>query len=160
MFSHYPWSSFWKVFNTSFCFVWKSRVKKFLHRLQGKMNCALLACPVEPKSFHNFTLHPCEKPVPTITERCSRALPLSPVGCPCREEAFTMMILNIQSHHGGHSRAQSIPFTPGASLLPWLFIIPLLLPLPSGSQMLLKKKGHRASRTLRRQAYQIGEHCF
>ena len=148
-----------RCFNISFCSVWKSRVKKFLHRLQERMNYVLLACSVEPKSFYNFTRHLCKKPVQTITERCSHALPFSPVGWPCREEAFPMVILNIQSHQGGHSWAQSIPFTPGASLL-WLFVTPLLLPLPSGSQMFLKKKGHRASRTLRRQAYQIGEHCF
>lgn len=86
--------------------------------------------------------------------------PRLPLCWPRREEAFPVMTLSIQSHQGGHGWAQSIPFTPGASLLPWLFIIPLLLPLPSGSQMFLKKKGHRASRTLRRQACQIGEHRF
>lgn len=46
--------------------------------LQGRMSCVLLACPAEPKSFRNFSLCPCVKSVQTVTERCSRALPLSP----------------------------------------------------------------------------------
>lgn len=149
------------MFNSSFCFVWKSRVKKFFHR-RCKERLTMLCWHAQLSLNPSITLLiiPYEKPIQTVIERYSRAHPFSPIGWPCKEEAFPMVILNIQSHQGGHSWAQSFPLTPGDSLLPWLFIIPLLLPLPSGSQMFLKKKGHRASRTLRRQAYQIGEHCF
>lgn len=117
-------------------------------------------CPVEPTSPETqlFTL---VRSLSNLQHNCGVPLhPFLSVAWPLRDETFPMTVLDIWSHQGGHSQAENIPFTPGASLLPWLFIIPLLLPLPSGSQMFLKKKGHRASRTLRRQAYQIGEHRF
>lgn len=120
-----------KLFNTSFCFVWKSRVKKFLHRLcKEGWTTHCWHAQFGPKSFHNSTLHPCEKRFQTITEMCSCTLPFSPLGWPCREEAFPMMILNIQSHQGGTAehRASLSPQEPlsfpGSLLYPFCFLYP------------------------------------